>query len=86
MAQLYLRNLMQLMIQNSYSTYTEKMKIPNDNEEDELVELDAQAPEVDNIEADAYDEILLTQPLLMKDGTISRAKKFEGKEMNTVIQ
>jgi hypothetical protein len=86
MAQLYLRNLTQLMIQNSYSTCTEKMKILNDNEEDELVELDAQASEVDNIEADAYDEILLTQPLLMKDGTISRAKKLEGKEMNMVIQ
>jgi hypothetical protein len=42
--------------------------------DDELVGPEAQSPEIDNIEVDAYDEILLTQPLLMKDGTICRAK------------
>ncbi len=47
---------------------------PTDNEEDELAEPNAQALKVDNIEADTYDEILHTQPILMKDGTMTRAK------------
>ncbi len=37
------------------------------------MEPDAQAPDVDDIEADAYDEFLLTEPLLIRDVQLMRA-------------
>jgi hypothetical protein len=47
----------------------------SDEVNDKLIELDAQSQEIDNIEAEAaWDEIILTQPLLLKDGTISEKK------------
>jgi hypothetical protein len=49
-----------------------------DKEEDdmeiELMEPEAQVPEIDDIEADSYDQILLTEPLLIKEGELVRAK------------
>jgi hypothetical protein len=35
---------------------------------------EAQVPEIDDIEADSYDQILLTEPLLIKEGELVRVK------------
>jgi hypothetical protein len=45
-----------------------------DIEEDEPIEPDAQAPDIEDIETNAYDELLLVKPLLEKDGELIRAK------------
>jgi hypothetical protein len=41
---------------------------------DPLVEPDSRAPEIDTIEADAYDELLLTEPILAYEGNFTKAK------------
>ncbi len=41
-------------------------EIDDDEEDTLLMEPDAKAPEVQAIEADAYDELLLTEPLLLE--------------------
>jgi hypothetical protein len=56
--------------ESMFHLYREEKDL-NDDNEDGLVEPNAKALEVVNIEADACNEIFLTQPLLMKDGTIN---------------
>ncbi len=43
------------------------------NDDDDLKQPEAKAPNIDDIEADAYDELLLTEPLLMREGQLTRA-------------
>ncbi len=45
----------------------------NHNDDDELVQPDAKAIIIDDIEADTYDELLLTEPLLTREGKLTRA-------------
>jgi hypothetical protein len=44
----------------------------DDDLDDALNDPEQKAPEVDDIEADAYDELLLTEPLLLRDGQLTR--------------
>jgi hypothetical protein len=46
----------------------------DDQFEQEPMEPDSSSLDIDEIEADAYDELLLTEPLLPKDGVMVRAK------------
>lgn len=41
---------------------------------DPLVEPESRAPEIDTIEADAYDELLLTEPILAYEVNLTKAK------------
>jgi hypothetical protein len=54
------------------SEYTEKMNM-------NLVKPEGEAQEVDEVESDAYDELFLTEPLLMRDGqwTLATVKLSE---------
>jgi len=45
-----------------------------DIEPDQPLEPQAMSPEIEDIETDSYDELLLTEPLLEKDGVLVRAK------------
>jgi len=45
-----------------------------DIEDDELIQPDASIPNTEEIEVDTYDELLLVEPLLEKDGELIRAK------------
>ncbi len=45
-----------------------------DNLDNDLIQPEASLPNEDNIEADAYDELLLVEPLLERDGELVRAK------------
>lgn len=51
---------------------------------EELHEPDAQAPELPEVEKDAFDELLLTEPTLIKDGQEMKAniigRKCDNKE------
>ncbi len=55
------------------------IKIYREDEPDDIIDDDmpmepeAQTRDVDTIEADAYDEFLLTEPLLIRDGQLTRA-------------
>ncbi len=53
--------------------YRENMQL-EDMEVDEPIQPETSVQEVDDIELDAYDELLLTEPLLEKDGELIRAK------------
>jgi len=46
--------------------------------EDQPFETEAQAPNEADVETDAHDKLLLTEPLLKKDGFLVRAQKYEG--------
>ncbi len=57
----------------SYVRIYREDEVGNDDINDALIEPECQTQEVDEIEADAYDELLLTEPLLMKDGELTHA-------------
>jgi len=46
----------------------------DDQFEQEPIEPDSLSLDIDEVEADAYDELLLTEPLLPRDGVMTRAK------------
>jgi hypothetical protein len=50
-----------------------------DIEPDQPLEPQAMSPEIEDIKADSYDELLLTEPLLEKDGVLVRASVIEQK-------
>jgi hypothetical protein len=50
--------------------------------ETELMEPEAQAPDVDDIKTDSYDQILLTEPLLTREGEQVRARIIGRKRDN----
>jgi hypothetical protein len=49
------------------------------------MEPDSSSLDIDEIEADAYDELLLTEPLLPKDGVMVRAKIIGRKGILMII-
>jgi hypothetical protein len=56
--------------------------MPYDLEEDELKEPDHQAIELSEVEHDTFDELLLTEPMLMREGIKERAKIIGRKRDN----
>jgi hypothetical protein len=56
-----------------FMLYRENMQL-EDMEVDEPIQPETSVQEIDDIELDAYDELLLTEPLLEKDGELVRAK------------
>jgi hypothetical protein len=54
--------------------YKEDEELEEDEPEDSLIEPESRYPDVDTIEADAYDELLLAEPLLISERILSRVK------------
>ncbi len=51
-----------------------RQDVPEDLDDDEVYESESSIPNEDDIEPDAYDELLLTEPTLMYNGQQTRAK------------